>query len=583
MRTTIALALTLLSYAHPLLAQDWAQTPGPGGNYIQSVAVTPANHIFVASKVLFRSTDDGRSWSPLPRFSRDSVVRVLSRESGIVYAILGDPSKSQSTQSLFRSVDDGQSWSKIHEQATWYRTLTILPGGELVTLLPYQGKKQVARSMDRGTTWKYSVPEVEAEWYDLFCDDIGIMYLWTTNGMFRSSDNGATWGKILNGLPRFEEYGGLHLESNGPGSIFFESGWMYRSTDNGRTWTQLAGEGGQLCKSADGALLTSFRNSIPRISTDDGATWKLITNAPQINRGAPIIADARQTNGFWAGVEGMMLDISSTGATSKVAFPNASVRTLATIGDTILAGGASRIDKSTNRGNSWTTVSYSPVSMMKLDSGQRLLVVSGANVQRNGSQLLNVQVGAITALEVAPNGYYYAASNAEGVFRSSDDGMTWDQMTSGLTDKVITALAVHQNGSVYAGASDGIFRSSNNGISWTKLTTNFSTGAGPVTTLAVNPMGEIIAGVRNGGAYRSQNNGQTWVDVGAGLGNRQINALLSTPIGEVVAATDSGLYTLAGAASSWKDHSSGTTYPRVLSLTQDEVGRVYAGLTATVS
>ncbi|HOE96743.1 MAG TPA: hypothetical protein PLS90_17325 [Candidatus Sumerlaeota bacterium] len=55
----------------------------------------------------------------------------------------------------------------------------------------------------------------------------------------------------------------------------------------------------------------------------------------------------------------------------------------------------------------------------------------------------------------------YLITNATefGIFRSTDDGSTWSEVSSGLTNLDVRALVVDAEGTLYAGTAGGVFRS----------------------------------------------------------------------------------------------------------------------------
>jgi hypothetical protein len=64
------------------------------------------------------------------------------------------------------------------------------------------------------------------------------------------------------------------------------------------------------------------------------------------------------------------------------------------------------------------------------------------------------------------------------------------------------------------------------------------------------------------------------------LANRMVNALISSPLGQVYAATDSGVFMSTNRGDSWTRVNSGLTVLSVKSLAIDSAGRLFAGTTA---
>jgi hypothetical protein len=97
----------------------------------------------------------------------------------------------------------------------------------------------------------------------------------------------------------------------------------------------------------------------------------------------------------------------------------------------------------------------------------------------------------------------YAGTSGEGVFRSDNGGQSWVGVGSGLTNQVVTSLAVDPQVAavVYAGTTGGgVFRTANGGASWTELNAGLTNQL--VTALAVTPAGTCLhAGTQGGGVF----------------------------------------------------------------------------------
>jgi photosystem II stability/assembly factor-like uncharacterized protein len=111
---------------------------------------------------------------------------------------------------------------------------------------------------------------------------------------------------------------------------------------------------------------------------------------------------------------------------------------------------------------------------------------------------------------------FFAGTQYNGVYSSTDDGITWNAINNGITDGSISSLAI-SGSSLFAGTkAGGVFRSTNGGISWSADGSGMRPYANvqALTTIGTN----IFAGT-NYGMYRSTNNGDTWDVVGNGLPN----------------------------------------------------------------
>ncbi len=138
----------------------------------------------------------------------------------------------------------------------------------------------------------------------------------------------------------------------------------------------------------------------------------------------------------------------------------------------------------------------------------------------------------------------FAASDSGGVFSSSDNGHTWNQCNTGLSDHHVNALASH-GAKLYAGTNAGIFYSTNQGSSWQVSATRIP---GDTVTALLAANNSLIAGVRDSGIYTSIDDGGHWQNT---LFRNEVFEL-STSRQLIYAATISGAYTSANNGLTWQ-------------------------------
>lgn len=118
--------------------------------------------------------------------------------------------------------------------------------------------------------------------------------------------------------------------------------------------------------------------------------------------------------------------------------------------------------------------------------------------------------------EIIESGIYLVlnAGNA-GIFRSSDNGNSWEWSGWGLPcNEQVVALSDY-SGTLYASVNkNGIYRSTDNGASWEPI----NTGIRDKTFYSAFIDGpHIFAGNSEGGIYYSENNGGTWLNRSIGI------------------------------------------------------------------
>jgi hypothetical protein len=191
------------------------------------------------------------------------------------------------------------------------------------------------------------------------------------------------------------------------------------------------------------------------------------------------------------------------------------------------------------------------------------------------------------ALAVAPGtpATLYAGADDEvggGVFKSTNEGDSWTLSSTGITDPRIHALAVDPAApaTVYAGSrGQGVFKSTNAGVTWagTPLNNVF------VTALTVDPgaPGTLYAGTEANGIYKSTNSGASWFLANGGLAMASVRGIVLDPASNttVYAATSAGVYKSVNGGGTWTAASSGLLDSNVNAIVADPrtPNVVYAG------
>jgi hypothetical protein len=194
----------------------------------------------------------------------------------------------------------------------------------------------------------------------------------------------------------------------------------------------------------------------------------------------------------------------------------------------------------------------------------------------------------VLSLVIDPNqpSILYAGMDGLGIYKTSDGGTNWTQLSSGITDKRVLALIVDPNitTTLYAGTpSKGVFRSYDGGATWSPANTGL-TSLG-VHTLAIDPSATTTIYCGTGdGVFKTIDGGDTWSGAySTGLpAERSIDALAINPAtaSELYAGLDTtGVYKSTDGAVSWTASNSGLVILTIRSLCidPDTTSTVYAG------
>ncbi len=113
--------------------------------------------------------------------------------------------------------------------------------------------------------------------------------------------------------------------------------------------------------------------------------------------------------------------------------------------------------------------------------------------------------GSIGAL-YAVNGTIFSGTYSNGIYASTDDGVTWTARNTGIEDYRVLAIT-GAAGNLFAGTeSNGVFHSTDNGQTW--LPPN--NGSGFYVTSLITKDNYVFAGTIQSGVQRSSDNGVTW-------------------------------------------------------------------------
>ena len=108
-----------------------------------------------------------------------------------------------------------------------------------------------------------------------------------------------------------------------------------------------------------------------------------------------------------------------------------------------------------------------------------------------------------------------------GVFRSSDDGTTWMDVSIASSKYGVEALAV-SGSNLFAGTDSGVFVSEDNGLSWKPVNNGLTND----TVYALLASGtNLFAGTWGGGVFRSTDNGTSWTTINNGLTQTNVISL----------------------------------------------------------
>jgi photosystem II stability/assembly factor-like uncharacterized protein len=559
---------------------QWRQVgPFRGGRAlaIEGVPGEPNTWYFGAvAGGVWKTVDGGANWTPLfdkQDISSIGAIAVAPSDHNIIYVGTGEAAIRGNTTygtGVYKSVDGGKNWKNIGLRDTrQIGALIVHPNNPDIVLVAALGhafgpnaERGIFRTSDGGKTWTKVLSKDENTGgidvvFDPHNPNVVFAALWQArrqpwffssggpgSGLYKSEDNGVTWKQLTgNGLPD-GILGKIGISVSAADSnrvyaiIEAKEGGIFRSEDGGEKWTKVNDDGRfrqrawyfskiyadpktvdtvfvlntGAFKSVDGAKtfnllparhgdhhglwidpqnpnrIGNANDGGASISTDGGKTWTTQNNQPTAQ-----FYHVATDNAYPYHIYGAQQDNSNLGIASR------SDEGVITAQNWFVAGGGEcgfvvpdprdwHIIYSNNEG-------YITRYDKNKEEGQDVSVWPLDNAGHGAADLVH-RFQWITPLMLSPHNPDVLYTAAECVFKSTDHGMSWTQISNDLTknDKAkqqpsggpltndITSVEYYdtvfalaespkKQGTVWAGTDDGLVHvTTDDGKNWANVT-----------------------------------------------------------------------------------------------------------------
>lgn len=449
-------------------------TTGLTNQNIWALAGSGNNFYAAGNGGVYLSTDGGQTWTVRNTGMTYSVIQALIVDGGKMYA--GTQQGTNATNEVWVSEDNALNWRKLGNGL-----MADFPpnfANRIFEMAVVGGKLFAAGTsgvlMHDGTKWNTAYRGLNIVSFFSLTASGNTLYAGSWyHGIARSTDGGATWTEVNNGL-----------NSRHVGGVYKANGVLYAGTvygvmisrDDGQTWTQTTAPLAE-CYSIlpfDGKVYAGFAGGVA-YTADEGQTWTAIPTSSGLvagfvfrllNVGNVLYATVNNatTGGVFRSTDGgQSWTAGVNGLTSRTVFDLAATSTALFAATT--GGGVFR---STDGGQNWVAVNNclpSP-AIVGLAAVKDTVVaaVVGNTLYRttdNGQTWRQPEAGVLPVgtgwlIDSTGGNLYASPFVAYGVIRSTDEGRSWQYVNAGF-DARLGVRWFADGGTLYAGTSNGVY------------------------------------------------------------------------------------------------------------------------------
>ena len=425
MKKTVIPLLIFLSVILPVALQaQWQSLNGPMGGYVRSILCTDDLYYAATGGGVLVSSDHGASWEFRNNGLTSCDTKCLEKN--------GDTIILATDENVFRTTDGGLNWEADSYLHNHYVKHIEIYNGILYAATYVQGVYQSTQWSQGAYNSEFFPADVR---YPYFIDSNGNTIFIATygHGIYRSTDDGASWENCNNGLG-----------SNDIMAVYCHDGRVfaavlgfstYVSDDNGNTWSRcnLNAQVKGFAHSGNTLYAASFGDGV-YASYDNGDTW---------------------TNISWS-------------------LPATDLWCIATDGEYLFVGDSSgHIYRGTTAGTGWTCVSsqtfYASVGNIGISDGRVFAATHGCNLfyTDNGFSWVQKNVGTVEIRGMMVEGNnVFIGTDMLGSFLSTNHGESFSSAGNGLPEAKWLQRIVRCGDLVAAGSKDRMYIAYGLGETW---------------------------------------------------------------------------------------------------------------------
>ena len=576
-------------HSHATKAAEWMSANGPPGAFVSDVTIHPTNPDILLAPLdgggvgVYRSTDGGQTWN-------ESAEGLTSRFGWKAYFDPSDPNGDTAYLTtwgtgLHRTTNGGTSWEFVEgtpNSHTWAMAFAQRDPN-YIFLAGFEG---VHKSSDGGASWNPVMPDIRAFSIGVAPEDEHLVYVgtWSVDRkIYRSEDGGSSWIALTNGLPNANFNDIIPI---GDGTLVYAAtdDGVYMTYDRGDTWTAASNGLNSmvvrdiecLCQepeSGDASVLYAATDNGVFVTTNGGENWEPFgTGLPTPFTKSVEVDPAQPDNVFvavWGGVGNITDANAGNWSFSRTGLPS---RALVIDGALAIKPTAPHMMIAGTFGGGLYRTTIEP-ELFSSDIGWD-------PPSQATARFLGPAVNNGSGQNAYTSHYVYMGTDGRGVFRSPDDGDSWESIGPSISN-IATIKVGNSPDVVYIGAEDGNFRSFSFGDDFSPIPSLPPWAVG----FAFHPDNEnvIYSATWADGAFKTTDGGFNWEPINTGLNpSLRMRCLAMDPSDPQVlyiGTQESGVFKTHDGGENWVDisgplNNSGIQVFHIGSLHRDTI---YAG------
>ncbi|MBT8336851.1 MAG: hypothetical protein KJO11_09625, partial [Gemmatimonadetes bacterium] len=501
----------------------------------------------IAGRGMFRSDDAGRSWRPigLERTGQIGAVEIHPDDADVAWAAaLGSPFGKNPERGVFKTTDGGRTWRAVLTPSDSVGAIDVEvhpTNPDIVYAAAWRGQRKpwtiisgmaesaredgIWRSEDGGETWDYVALDLPSgligkiDFAVTPADPDRVYALVETNepdeGLYRSDDAGLTWRLVSSHQPIMDRpfyYTNVDADPVNPDLVYVSATQFWRSMNGGESWERRStphGDNHDLWINPDDPqIMVQSNDGGANVTRDGGETWSTQHNQPTAEL-YQVDLDDRFPRWLYAGQQ--------DNSTIRVPADQPAASSLAgaegyweavggcETGPAVPKPGEPEIVYSNCKGRFGR---YS-----ERTGQEKQYYVGAANMYGTSPANLEYRFQRVVPIEVSPHDPNVVYHGSQFVHRTTDEGVTWEQISPDLTafrperqmvsggpitrdatgeEHYSTLYAIEESpvtaGVIWAGANDGpVHVTRDGGGSWTDVTPSDLPPEGRVSIIDPSP------------------------------------------------------------------------------------------------